>query len=230
MNKFSEKRKGYFSLLCFVILIVLCWVYVFARFMHTSHKLQQQAQINLRMNENLQTQQQIQQIKEIIPELPWLGCEYSLPNPDYRKHIVPPPKGPVTIVCCNTTKGPLSIEVHPNWAPNGANRFLFMVKDNFFSTNIALFRALKGFLVQFGIAGDPEVHKRYHSYGNLPDDPSWLPLGCVIILFLYLYNLSSYFSCVDLLGEKLTERDDFRKVIWLMQEQVIINGLTFLLV
>jgi hypothetical protein len=216
MNKLSERRKGYFSLLCFVILIVLCWVYVFARFMHTSHKLQQQA-LNLRMNENLQTQLQIQQIKEILPEIPWSGCEYSLPNPDDRKHIVPPPKGPVTIVCCNTTKGPLSIEVHPNWAPNGANRFLFMVKDNFFSTNIALFRALKGFLVQFGLSGDPKVQHRYHTYGNLPDDPSWLPLGCVYFYTCFL----NHHRFLDPLEEKSMERKGFRKATWRMQEQVI---------
>ena len=59
----------------------------------------------------------------------------------------------MTIVCCNTTKGTLNIEVHPSWAPNGAERFLFMVKDGFFKTKVGLFRALKGFLVQFGLAG-----------------------------------------------------------------------------
>ena len=25
--------------------------------------------------------------------------------------------------------------------------------------------------------GDPAVHKRYHKYGNLKDDPAWLPQG-----------------------------------------------------
>jgi hypothetical protein len=36
---------------------------------------------------------------------------------------------------------------------------------------------MKDFLVQFGLAGDPEVQRRYHKLGNLQDDPSWLPLG-----------------------------------------------------
>ena len=31
--------------------------------------------------------------------------------------------------------------------------------------------------MQIAVLGDPEVHKLYHSYGNLKDDPSWLPLG-----------------------------------------------------
>lgn len=104
-------------------------------------------------------------------------CIDHLPQPDLRLHMVEPPAGAVTLVCCNSTKGVLNIEVHPTWAPKGAERFLYMVKNNFFSTKVGLFRALKGFLVQFGLAGDPEVHKFYHQLGNLPDDPSWLPLG-----------------------------------------------------
>ncbi len=107
----------------------------------------------------------------------WDGCVYDIPDPDYRQHIVKPPEGPVTLVCCNTTKGALTMEVHPSWAPIGAKRFLDMVNDNFFSTKVPLFRALKGFLVQFGLAGDPEVQTRYHKMGNLKDDPPWLPLG-----------------------------------------------------
>jgi hypothetical protein len=76
----------------------------------------------------------------------WSGCLYELPDPtprpadkekkknkaagyDYnRKHIVPPPAGAVTLVCCNTTKGVLNVEVHPTWAPIGAERFLHMVR------------------------------------------------------------------------------------------------------
>lgn len=109
--------------------------------------------------------------------LPFPECLADLPSPDNRKHIVAPPPGPVTIVCCNSTQGVLSLEIHPSWAPNGAKRFLDMVRDNFFSTQVPMFRALKGFLIQFGLAGDPATHKRYHSYGNLKDDSPWLPLG-----------------------------------------------------
>eukprot|EP01033_Poteriospumella_lacustris_P011013 gene11013-7835_t len=111
------------------------------------------------------------------PTIPFAGCLTEIPFPDRRKHIVPPPPGNVTIVCCNTTAGVLNIEVHPTWAPIGAGRFLEMVRDDFFRTRVPLFRALRGFLIQFGLAGDPEVHKRYHAKGNLQDDPTWLPLG-----------------------------------------------------
>jgi peptidyl-prolyl cis-trans isomerase A (cyclophilin A) len=106
----------------------------------------------------------------------WAGC-LKPPYPTNMRHMVQPPAGPVDIVCCNTTKGVLNIEVHPSWAPLGAQRFMNMVEDGFFSTNVALFRALKGFLVQFGLAGDPAVQRKYNSMGTLKDDPSWLPLG-----------------------------------------------------
>lgn len=109
----------------------------------------------------------------------WEGCLTEIPPDPSRRHIVPPPTGDVTLVCCNTTKGMLSIEVHPTWAPHGAARFLLMVRDGFFSSGggVPLFRAMKGFLVQFGLSGDPAMQSRYHEMGNLPDDPSWLPLG-----------------------------------------------------
>jgi Cyclophilin type peptidyl-prolyl cis-trans isomerase/CLD len=101
---------------------------------------------------------------------------------DHGPHIVPPPEGTVTLVCCQTTKGPLSIAVHPTWAPIGAKNFLQMVTSGFFSSKVGLFRALKGFLVQFGLAGVPKVQTDFErdyigGRGGLKDDPPWLPLG-----------------------------------------------------
>jgi Cyclophilin type peptidyl-prolyl cis-trans isomerase/CLD len=104
------------------------------------------------------------------------GCLEDVPV-DTGKHIVTPPEGPVTLVCCQSTKGPLSIAVHKSWAPIGAQRFLDMVTSGFFSTKVGLFRALKGFLIQFGLPGDPKVLETWNKRGHLQDDPSWLPLG-----------------------------------------------------
>ena len=80
------------------------------------------------------------------------GCVSSkeLPPNDAVLHIVPPPLGNVTLVCCSTTQGALAIAVHVSWAPRGAARFLDMVASNFFGSRVALFRSLKNFLVQFG--------------------------------------------------------------------------------
>lgn len=104
------------------------------------------------------------------------GCLTELPV-DTGKHIVTPPAGPVSLICCQSTKGPLTVAVHKAWAPIGAQRFLDMVNSDFFSTKVGLFRALKGFLIQFGLPGDPKVLEVWNKRGHLQDDPSWLPLG-----------------------------------------------------
>jgi peptidyl-prolyl cis-trans isomerase A (cyclophilin A) len=67
-----------------------------------------------------------------------------------------------------TTKGDFVIEVHRDWAPNGADRFYELVKSGFFQ-DIAFFRAIEGFMVQFGIHGDPAVSAKWRN-ANIPDD------------------------------------------------------------
>jgi peptidyl-prolyl cis-trans isomerase A (cyclophilin A) len=69
-----------------------------------------------------------------------------------------------------TTRGDFVIEVHRDWAPNGADRFYNLVKMGYF-TDVAFFRVIKGFMVQFGIHGDPEVNRTWHA-ANIKDDPA----------------------------------------------------------
>ncbi len=76
-------------------------------------------------------------------------------------------------VTCTTTKGPLLIEIYRDWAPLGADRFLDLVRDDFF-TDIAFFRCVKRFLTQFGISDVPSK-KHWHNKEIL-DDPN-LHLG-----------------------------------------------------
>lgn len=64
-------------------------------------------------------------------------------------------------VVCDTTKGSITIDVHRGWAPIGADRFIDLVKDGFY-TDIAFFRCVKQFLVQFGIS-DKENMKHWHN-------------------------------------------------------------------
>jgi peptidyl-prolyl cis-trans isomerase A (cyclophilin A) len=55
-----------------------------------------------------------------------------------------------------TTKGSFVIEVHRDWAPLGADRFYYLVKNGFYD-DIRFFRAIDGFMVQFGMSGDPKL-------------------------------------------------------------------------
>jgi peptidyl-prolyl cis-trans isomerase A (cyclophilin A) len=68
-----------------------------------------------------------------------------------------------------TTKGDIVIEVHRAWSPNGADRFYNLVKMGFFD-DTRFFRAVDGFMVQFGISGDPAVNGKWQAAG-IKDDP-----------------------------------------------------------
>jgi len=67
-----------------------------------------------------------------------------------------------------TTKGDFVIEVTRDWAPNGADRFYNLVKIGYFN-DVAFFRNIDGFMVQFGIHGDPAVNAKWRE-SNIKDD------------------------------------------------------------
>jgi peptidyl-prolyl cis-trans isomerase A (cyclophilin A) len=56
----------------------------------------------------------------------------------------------------DTSKGAFVVEVHRDWAPNGADRFYNLVKNGFYN-DTRFFRVINGFMVQFGINGDPTI-------------------------------------------------------------------------
>lgn len=68
-----------------------------------------------------------------------------------------------------TTKGDFVVEVHRDWAPNGADRFYTLVKTGFFD-ECKFFRAVENFMVQFGISGKPAANAEWE-HKKLPDDP-----------------------------------------------------------
>ena len=57
----------------------------------------------------------------------------------------------------DTSKGVFVIQVNRDWAPNGADRFYNLVKNGFYD-NTRFFRVISGFMVQFGINGDPKLN------------------------------------------------------------------------
>jgi peptidyl-prolyl cis-trans isomerase A (cyclophilin A) len=68
----------------------------------------------------------------------------------------------------DTSRGPFVVEVHRDWAPNGADHLYELVKTGFYDGD-RFFRVVRGFMVQFGINGDPAVQRRWAAI-NIPDD------------------------------------------------------------
>jgi peptidyl-prolyl cis-trans isomerase A (cyclophilin A) len=68
-----------------------------------------------------------------------------------------------------TTKGDVVLEIHRDWSPNGADRFYNLIKMGFYD-DTRFFRAVDGFMVQWGISGDPMVSAKWQNAG-IPDDP-----------------------------------------------------------
>lgn len=69
----------------------------------------------------------------------------------------------------DTSKGVLVIEVRRDWAPNGADRFYNLVKNGFYD-DTRFFRVINGFMVQFGINGDPKISAPWRT-ATIKDDP-----------------------------------------------------------
>lgn len=72
-------------------------------------------------------------------------------------------------VAFETTRGTFVVEVSRPWSPRGVDRFHELVNAGYF-TDIAFFRVLPGFVAQFGMHGDPVVHRRWDDRPIL-DDP-----------------------------------------------------------
>ena len=68
----------------------------------------------------------------------------------------------------DTSKGPVVIEVHRDWAPVGADHFYTLVKAGYYDGD-RFFRVVPGFVVQFGLSGDPATPAKWKD--SLMDDP-----------------------------------------------------------
>jgi peptidyl-prolyl cis-trans isomerase A (cyclophilin A) len=80
-------------------------------------------------------------------------------------------KAPATYkVKFDTSKGAFVVEVHRDWAPNGADRFYNLVKNGFYN-DARFFRVISDFMVQFGINGNPKISAVWRD-ANIKDDPA----------------------------------------------------------
>ena len=67
-----------------------------------------------------------------------------------------------------TTKGDFVVEATRAWAPNGVDRFYNLIKLGYYD-GARFYRAVEGFMVQFGINADPSVNGAWIR-ANIQDD------------------------------------------------------------
>lgn len=68
-----------------------------------------------------------------------------------------------------TTKGDIVILVHREWSPLGADHFYELTNMGFYNGDY-FFRAIKNFVVQWGMNGDPNTNKTWSEI-TIKDDP-----------------------------------------------------------
>ena len=96
------------------------------------------------------------------------GCA----TPAYRAHRLPaePPPAPASYQAeFTTTEGTFVVQVQRDLAPRGADRFSQLVNERVYD-DVAFFRAISGFIIQFGIPGTPAESRRWKD-AVIPDDP-----------------------------------------------------------
>lgn len=57
-------------------------------------------------------------------------------------------------------RGDVVVDVHPEWAPLGAKRFLELIDDGYMD-GLTIYRVVPGFMAQWGIHGDTERYNKW---------------------------------------------------------------------
>lgn len=68
-----------------------------------------------------------------------------------------------------TSRGDFTITAHRAWSPLGVDRFHFLVRQGYYD-GARFFRVVPGFVVQWGIAGNPAVNAVWDDR-SVPDEP-----------------------------------------------------------
>jgi peptidyl-prolyl cis-trans isomerase A (cyclophilin A) len=102
-------------------------------------------------------------------EKPSPPAQPAAPPPSAEAPTTAPGQAPANFkVRFDTSKGPFVVEVHRDWAPIGVDRFYQLVKSGYFD-GARFFRVVPNFVVQFGLAADPAITKKWDK--PIADDP-----------------------------------------------------------
>jgi len=108
--------------------------------------------------------------RSILKLAPALALAAALATPALAQSPNPAEQAPATYkVRFDTSKGAFVLQVTRAWAPLGADRFYNLVKSGFYD-NVRFFRVISGFMVQFGISGDPALMAGWRD-APIQDDP-----------------------------------------------------------
>ena len=108
------------------------------------------------------------------------ACDKPAPPPADSAAATPPVPTPAVTppadaapstfrVRLETSKGPIVVELTREWAPNGVDRFYQLVEAGYYD-DVRFFRVVPGFVVQFGMHGNPTTNSEWVAK-PLADDP-----------------------------------------------------------
>jgi peptidyl-prolyl cis-trans isomerase A (cyclophilin A) len=80
-----------------------------------------------------------------------------------------------------TSKGDIVVLVHRDWSPLGADHFYELTKMGFYNDN-RFFRTVPGFIIQWGVNGEPKINKDWSEI-SIKDDPPKVPNKVGTIVF-----------------------------------------------
>ncbi len=104
------------------------------------------------------------------------------------------------LVHFETSRGTFTVEVTRAWAPRGADRFYDLVRQGYYD-DARFHRVVPGFIVQWGIAGNPELTAAWID-NTIPDDTARLSSntrGAIAFAFTEPHTRSTqvYINLVD---------------------------------
>jgi len=98
------------------------------------------------------------------------GCGSKDSKPKEAEKKREPVQAPAVYkVRMETTKGPIVVEIHRDWAPRGADHFYTLVTEKFYD-GVKFHRVVRRFAAQFGINPDLKKDQLWRSL-ELVDDP-----------------------------------------------------------